>query len=159
MLLWQQLKEGNFLKSCLPVKLKILLFRLVLEMLRTPSNHLCPTPPPAFSHLYSLLVCCICKAHSCALKRYPAWMHYWETVGEQLLILESDKESRAVCKLKKKKKNEAGESWSIQTRKVTSCQRRARPAPDCSQLFLYLLTLMTLGNCHGEAYQKKPQVR
>lgn len=64
---------------------------------------------PIFLHFYSLVFTpCILHLQStlpCS-KRYPAWMHYWETVGEQLLILGSDKESRAVWNLKK----ETGES-------------------------------------------------
>lgn len=71
---------------------------MVFEMLCTPSASL--------ALLYSLLVYFICKAHSRAPKRYPEWMHYWETVGEQLLIEAGDKESRAVWNLKK----ETGES-------------------------------------------------
>lgn len=60
---------------------------------------------PLSSCIHSLYIA-FAKTHCCAQKRYPAWMHYWETVGEQLLILGSDKESWAVWNLKKK---EAGE--------------------------------------------------
>lgn len=92
---WRFLRE----KYCLIVKLKLPLQDGTWNAPSSAWPRLPPPPSPVF--LYSLHF--ICKAHWRPPKRYPEWMHYWETVCEQLLIQASDKESRAVWNLKKKK--------------------------------------------------------
>lgn len=139
------------------MKLKIL--RLVLEMLSTPSNHLHPTlPPPHFS------LTCIHSLYVAFAKHIAVlWRDTQHGCITERLSVSNCWSWRVIKRagLSENWKKAAEESWSIQTRKVTSCQRRARPTPDCFQFFPLFTDTNDIGNLSwrsvSEERKKKKQ--